>query len=66
MPVGSKINKVRKRARNSRTDLEGRAHPYDLQASVRESVDLTPLSGPSGMTDASSRPSYMPVEHLDP
>ncbi len=53
MPVGSKINKFRKRARNSRTDHEGRAHPHDLHASVRESVDLTPLPGPSGMAEAS-------------
>ncbi len=53
MPVESKINKFRKRARNSRTDHEGRAHPHDLHASVRESVDLTPLPGPSGMAEAS-------------
>jgi hypothetical protein len=53
MPVGSKINKFRKRARNSRTDHEGRAHLHDLHASVRESVNLTPLPGPSVVAEAS-------------
>ncbi len=53
MPVGSKINKIRKRARNSRTGHEGRAHPHDFHASVRESVNLTPLPGPSGVAEAS-------------
>jgi hypothetical protein len=53
MPVDSKIIKFRKRARNSRTGHEERAHPHDLYASMRESVDLTPLPGPSGAAEAS-------------
>ncbi len=53
MPVDSKINKFRKRAKISRTGHEGRAHPHDLHASMRESVDLTPLPGPRGSAEAS-------------
>ncbi len=53
MPVDSKINKFRKRAKLSRTGHEGRAHPHDLRASTCESVDLTPLLGPRGSAEAS-------------
>jgi hypothetical protein len=53
MPVDSKINKFRKRAKLSRTGHEGRARPHDLYASMRESVDLTPLPGPRGSAEAS-------------
>jgi hypothetical protein len=53
MPLDREINKSRKRARNSRSDRDGRARHHDLHASMRESVDLTPLPGPRGSAEAS-------------
>jgi hypothetical protein len=53
MPLDREINKSRKRAKNSRADHDGRARHHDLHASMRESVNLTPLPGPSGVAEAS-------------
>jgi hypothetical protein len=53
MPLDRELNKSRKRAKISRADRDGRAHRHDLHASMRESVNLTPLPGPSGVAEAS-------------
>jgi hypothetical protein len=53
MPLDRELNKGRKRAKISRADREERSRRSDFHASVRESVNLTPLPGPSGVTEAS-------------
>jgi hypothetical protein len=53
MPLDRKINKSRKRAKDSRADQDGRVGHRDIHASMRESVNLTPLPGPSGVAEAS-------------
>jgi hypothetical protein len=53
MPLDRKLNKSRKRAKVSRADQDGRARHNDIHASMRESVNLTPLPGPSGVAEAS-------------
>ncbi len=53
MPLDREFNKGRKRAKISRADRNGRSRRHDLHASVHESVNLTPLPGPSGVAEAS-------------
>jgi hypothetical protein len=53
MPLDSKLYKCRKRAKLSRASHDWRARSYNIHASMRESVDLTPLPGPRGSAEAS-------------
>jgi hypothetical protein len=53
MPLDRELNKSRQRAKVSRADRDGRACHRDIHASMRESVNLTPLPGPSGVAEAS-------------
>ncbi len=53
MPIDRIKNKSRKCAKLGPQIHDGRTHPRDSHAKMRESVDLTPMPGPHGSAEAS-------------